>query len=122
MELLLEWEAFLCELKTKRSDVVRLKEKHRFITCTVRNVAKRTQGGAILHLVEGILLCGAPSEVDTGGLESHHKTSKVAANMTQRKESTFDYQTGLRMTDSWQLTLRNLRLKRGLPFLTAAHS
>ena len=35
----------LCsEKEMKRSDVVRVKEKHRFIMCIVRNVAKQTQG------------------------------------------------------------------------------
>ena len=107
VELLLEWEAFLCEKKMKRADVVRLKEKHRFIMYIMRNVAKRSKGmglkimkfHAILHLVEDTLLYGVPSEVDTGGGESHHKTSKVAAKLTQRNEATFDYQTGLRMTE-----------------------
>ena len=65
----------------KRSDVVRLKEKHRFIMYIMRNVAKRSKGmglkimkfHAILHLVEDILLFGVPSEFDTGAQESHHK-------------------------------------------------
>jgi len=119
VELLLEWEAFLCERKMKRSDVVRLKEKHKFIMYIMRNVAKRTKGmglkimkfHAILHLVEDILLYGVPSEVDTGGNESHHKTSKTAAKMTQRKESTFDYQTGLRMTEFLAIDLAELEVE-----------
>ena len=88
VELLLEWEAFLCQKEMQRSDVVRLKEKHRFIMYIMRNVAKRSKGmglkvmkfHAILHLVEDILLYGVPSEFDTGAQESHHKVSKVAAS------------------------------------------
>ena len=53
---------------------------------------------AILHLVEDILLYGAPSEFDTGANESHHKATKTAAKLTQRKEATFDYQTAVQMT------------------------
>ena len=69
---------------------------------------------AILRLVEDILLCGAPSEVDTGGLESHHRTSKVAAKMTQRKESTFDCQTGLWMTEFLAIDLVELEVEEGI--------
>ena len=118
VELLLEWEAFLCEKKMKRADVVRLKEKHRFIMYIMRNVAKRSKGmglkimkfHAILHLVEDTLLYGVPSEVDTGGSESHHKTSKVAAKLTQRNEATFDYQTGVRMTEFLAIDLAEMEV------------
>ena len=107
VELLLEWEAFLCTRRMKRSHVVRLKEKHRFIMYIMRNVAKRSKGmglkimkfHSILHLMDDILLYGVPFEFDTGAQESHHKTSKVAARMTQRKEATFDHQVGTRMTE-----------------------
>ena len=119
VELLLEWEAFLCEKKMKRTDVVRLKEKHRFIMYIMRNVAKRSKGmglkimkfHAILHLVEDTLLYGVPSEVDTGGGESHHKTSKVAAKLTQRNEATFDYQTGCRMTEFLAIDLAQMEVE-----------
>ena len=121
VELLLEWEAFLCEKEMKRSDVVRLKEKHRFIMYIMRNVAKRSKGmglkimkfHAILHLVEDILLFGVPSEFDTGAQESHHKDSKVAAKLTQRKESTFDHQTGIRMTEFMAIDLAMLEVEDG---------
>ena len=63
----------------------------------MRNIAKQSKGmglktmkfHAIIHMVEDILLFGVPSEVDTGSNESHHKTTKVAAKLTQRKEITF---------------------------------
>jgi hypothetical protein len=84
VELLLEWEAYLCEEKMTRSIVKRLAKKHRFIMYIMRNVAVRTTGmglkifkfHAMTHLVEDILLYGVPSEVDTGSNESHHKPSK----------------------------------------------
>ena len=41
---------------------------------------------------------GVPSELDTGSNESHHKPTKYAARLTQRKEATFNYQTAKRMT------------------------
>ena len=121
VELLLEWEAFLCQKEMKRSDVVRLKEKHRFIMYIMRNVAKRSKGmglkimkfHAILHLVEDILLYGVPSEFDTGPQESHHKDSKVAAKLTQRKEATFDHQTGIRMTEFMAIDLAMLEVQDG---------
>ena len=121
VELLLEWEAYLCQKEMKRSDVIRLKEKHRYIMYIMRNVAKRSKGmglkimkfHAILHLVEDILLYGVPSEFDTGAQESHHKDSKVAAKLTQRKEATFDYQTGIRMTKFMAIDLAMLEVEDG---------
>jgi hypothetical protein len=84
VELLLEWEAYLCESVMSRAHVKRLGKKHRFIMYIMRNVAVRTTGmglkifkfHAITHLVEDIILYGVPSEVDTGSNESHHKPSK----------------------------------------------
>ncbi len=48
---------------------------------------------AILHLVDDILDFGFPNNVDTGPNESHHKITKVAAKMTQRDITKFEYQT-----------------------------
>ena len=84
VELLLEWEAYLCESKMSRKLVMRLGKKHRFIMYIMRIVAVRTTGmglkifkfHAITHLVEDIILYGVPAEVDTGSNESHHKPSK----------------------------------------------
>ena len=77
------------------------------------NVAKRSEGmglklmkfHAIVHMVEDILLYGVPSEFDTGSNESHHKPTKYAAKLTQRKEATFNYQTAKRMTEFMVLDL-----------------
>ena len=94
VELLLEWEAYLCEKQMKRSHVTRLAKKHRYIMYIMLNVvAKRSEGmglklmkfHAIVHMVEDILLYGVPSEFDTGSNESHHKPTKYAARLTQRK-------------------------------------
>lgn len=84
VELLLEWEAYLCEETMSKAMVKRLVKKNRFIMYIMRNVAVRTTGmglklfkfHAMTHLVEDILLYGVPSEVDTGSNESHHKPSK----------------------------------------------
>ena len=119
VELLLEWEAFLCEKRMKREDVVRLARKHRFIMYIMKNVANRLKGmglrimkfHAILHLVEDILLYGVPSEFDTGANESHHKGTKTAAKLTQRNEVTFDYQTAVRMTEFLVIDYAVLELK-----------
>ena len=40
-----------------------------------------------------------PTEFDTGANESHHKESKHAARLTQRKEATFNFQTAKRLTE-----------------------
>ena len=121
VELLLEWEAYLCLKKMKKKHVKRLAKKHRFIMYIMKNVANRTKGmglkimkfHAILHLVEDILLYGVPSEFDTGFNESHHKTTKVAAKLTQRKEATFNHQTAKRMTEFHVIDLAMYEIREG---------
>jgi len=107
VELLLEWEAYLTLKQMKKKDVKRLAKKHRYIMHIIKQVAARSTGmglklmkfHAIVHLVEDMLLFGVPAEYDTGSNESHHKVSKVAAKLTQRKEATFNYQVAKRMTE-----------------------
>ena len=52
---------------------------------------------AILHMHRDILINGVPLEMDTAANESHHKTSKVAAKLTQRNQRTFDRQVTRRL-------------------------
>ena len=107
VELLLEWEAYLCEKQMNRSHIMRLGKKHRFILYIIRNVARRSTGmglkvmkfHAVTHMIQDILLYGVPTEFDTGSNESHHKDAKFAAKLTQRKESTFNQQTATRLTE-----------------------
>ena len=121
VELLLEWEAYLCVKKMKKKDVKKLKRKHIFIMYMLRNVARRYKGmglkimkfHAIKHMVEDMLLYGTPSEFDTGSNESHHKSSKYAAKLTQRKEATFNFQTAMRMTEFLVLDLAMCEIEQG---------
>ena len=91
----------------RREHVVRLQKKHRFIMYVMKQGADRTSGmglkimkfHAIIHLISDMLLYGTPSEFDTGSNESHHKESKYAAKLTQRKEATFNLQTATRLTE-----------------------
>ena len=107
VELMLEWEAYLCEKRMNKVHVKRLAKKHRFIMYIMRCVARRSAGmglkvmkfHAIIHLIQDMLLYGVPTEFDTGSNESHHKQSKHAARLTQRKESTFNFQTATRLTE-----------------------
>ena len=118
VELLLEWEAFLCLKRMKKSHVKRLAKKHRYIMYIMKNVAKRSEGmglkimkfHAIIHLVEDMILYGTPSEFDTGSNESHHKPTKVAAKLTQRKEATFNAQTAQRITEFLVIELAMLEV------------
>jgi hypothetical protein len=107
VELLLEWEAFLCMKKMNRKDVKRLAKKHVFIMYIIKEVARRSKGmglklmkfHAIIHLIHDMILYGVPMEFDTGSNESHHKESKYAAKLTQRKEETFNSQTAKRLIE-----------------------
>ena len=121
VELLLEWEAYLCLREMRKDHVKKLERKHRYIMYILKNVAERTKGmkmklmkfHAITHMVQDMLLYGIPYEFDTGSNESHHKPSKHAAKLTQRKEETFDIQTATRLTEFLCIELAMEEVKRG---------
>jgi hypothetical protein len=60
---------------------------------------------AIIHLAFDILMFGVPMNVDTGSNESHHKTTKVVAKLTQKDIKTFEKQTSNRCDDFHVLDL-----------------
>ena len=113
VELLLEWEAYLCEKRTTRSHIMRLGKKHQFVLYIIQNVARRSAGmglkvmkfHVVTHKIQDILLYGVPTKFDTGSNESHHKEAKFAAKLTQRKESTFNQQTATRLTEFHSIEL-----------------
>ena len=121
VELLLQWEAYLCRREMRVDLVKRMEKKHRFIMQTIKEVAQRKKGmglklmkfHAIIHLVSDILLYGVPKEFDTGSNESHHKPTKYAAKLTQRKESTFNYQTATRVTEFLLIDLAMAEVDHG---------
>ena len=121
VELLLEWEAFLCQPTMKKRHVVRLGQKHRYIMYIMTKVANRTKGmglnimkfHAIVHLMDDILVHGVPLEVDTAANESHHKISKLAAQLTQRNESNFNMQVAIRMYEFHIIDLALFELETG---------
>ena len=121
VETLLQWEAYLCLPQMKLKDVKRLDKKHRYIMYLMKKVARRTKGmglniikfHAIVHLMEDILMHGVPLEFDTAANESHHKIAKVAAKLTQRNESTFNFQVALRMWEFYILDLAIHELTTG---------
>ena len=116
VELLLEWEAFLCQPTMKKKHVARLDKKHRYIMYIMKKVAKRSKGmglnimkfHAIVHLMEDIQIHGVPLEFDTAANESHHKASKLAAKLTQRNEAHFQMQVATRM---WEFHILDLALE-----------
>ncbi|NJL56628.1 hypothetical protein HC928_16790 [bacterium] len=60
---------------------------------------------AIGHLAMDIMMFGVPMVVDTGSNESHHKTTKVAAKLTQKDVKVFEKQTSDRLDDLHVLNL-----------------
>ena len=94
VELLLEWEAYLCQPRMKRKHVKRLERKNRHIMHIFLNVANRHQGmglnvfkfHGVVHLVRDVLLYGVPTEVDTSANESHHKPTKQVRQVTDLVE------------------------------------
>jgi hypothetical protein len=113
VERLLQWEAFLNEPEMLTRNVVRLRLKNRYIMWQIKKVLKRTTGmglklikfHVIIHMWMDIYLYGVPSEVDTGSNESHHKVTKIAAKLTQKNETTFDFQTCTRLDEFFMIEL-----------------
>jgi hypothetical protein len=113
VETLLQWEAYLTLAKMEKRHVRRLKKKHRFLMYLLKKVGNRVKGmgfkvmkfHAILHLAFDILMFGVPMNVDTGSNESHHKTTKVAAKLTQKDIKWFEKQTSNRCDDFHVLDL-----------------
>jgi hypothetical protein len=113
VETLLQWEAYLTLARMEKKHVRRLKKKHRFIMFLLKKVGNRVKGmgfkvmkfHAILHLAFDIMMFGVPMNVDTGSNESHHKTTKVAAKLTQKDIKSFEKQTSNRCDDFHVLDL-----------------
>lgn len=107
VEMLLQWEAYLCEPRMELFHVRRMKQKNRFIMHILKKVARRTTGmglklfkfHAVVHMALDIILFGVPMEHDTGSNESGHKVTKVAAKLTQKKASVFEIQTATRLAE-----------------------
>jgi hypothetical protein len=122
VEMLLEWEAFLSESEMSVNHIRRLRKKNRYIMYLIKKVANTTKGmgmklmkfHAILHMWLDIYLFGVPSEVDTGSNESHHKVAKIAARLTQKNETTFDFQTCTRLDEFFVIDLALAELNNNL--------
>ena len=107
VEMLLEWEAFLNEPEMDFKHVMKLNRKNRYLMYVMKKVARRSGGmglklmkfHVIVHMYMDILLFGVPLEVDTGSNESGHKETKIAAKLTQKNESCFDFQTCTRLDE-----------------------
>ena len=113
VETLLQWEAFLNLPRMDKNHVHRLKKKHQYLLYLLKRVGARDKGmgfkvmkfHAVLHLALDILMFGVPMVVDTGSNESHHKTTKLAARLTQKDVTTFEKQTSDRLDDFHVLEL-----------------
>lgn len=105
IEIVLCWEAFLCQSEMTVHHVSRLHFKNRYLMWMIKKIAHRSTGmglklmkfHAIVHLCSDIILYGIPMELDTGSLESGHKGTKGAARTTQKNAATFDLQTSTRL-------------------------
>ena len=113
VETMLQWEAYLNLPQMEKKHVHRLKKKHVYLLYLLKRVGNRQKGmgfkvmkfHAVLHLYLDILMFGVPMVVDTGSNESHHKTTKIAAKLTQKDVKTFEKQTSDRLDDFHVLDL-----------------
>jgi hypothetical protein len=113
VERLLEWEAFLNEPEMTIKQMRQLNKKNRYIMSLIKRTVNRTKGmglkltkfHVIIHMWTDIFLYGVPLEVDTGSNESQHKSSKIAAKLTQKNVTTFDFQTCTRLDEFFLIEL-----------------
>jgi hypothetical protein len=113
IDTLLQWEAYLNLSQMRKIHVRRLQKKHRYLLYLLKRIGARDKGmgfkvmkfHAVLHLALDIRMFGVPMVVDTGSNESHHKTTKVAAKLTQKDVQTFEKQTSDRLDDFHVLDL-----------------
>ena len=118
LETLLQWEAWLNSPQMQKFDVLRAKQKHRYIMYLIRKVAVRTTGmglklvkfHGILHMADAILNFGVPLEYDTSANESHHIPTKKAAQLTQKDLMKVEEQTAERVMEMELLALAQLEL------------
>ena len=118
-EIMLCWEAFLCQISIPKRYIAKLSLKNKYLMWLIKKTAPRSKGmglkvfkfHAILHLVKDIICFGVPLEFDTGSNESDHKKTKVAAKLTQKNRSTFDYQTATRVVEFLAISLAMLELQ-----------
>jgi hypothetical protein len=121
VETLLQWEIYLKSDRMERKHVERLKKKHRFIMFLFKRIGNRTEGmgmkfckfHAITHIAMDILWFGTPAVTDTGANESHHKTTKFAAQLTQKMLQVFDEQTARRLEEFHAIDLAMEELVHG---------
>jgi len=108
IETLLQWEVWLKSDEMRKTDVERAETKHRYIMALIKKVGNRVKGmglkllkfHAIMHMAQDMIHYGVPMNYDTGDMEAGHKPVKVAAKLTQKKEETFDEQTGKRLGET----------------------
>jgi predicted DNA-binding protein (UPF0251 family) len=113
VETLLQWEAWLKSDEMAKSDVKKTEKKHRYVMWLIKKVSKMVKGmgpkiikyHAIMHMALDIIHYGVPMVYITGDCETGHKPIKVAAKLTQKKEETFDEQTGIRLNETHLLDL-----------------
>ena len=110
---LLQWESWLKSRELLRSDVLRSKQKLRYLMYLIKSIGNRQEGNGwkiikfhgIVHMTDDILKFGVPSNFDTGPMEAGHKPTKRAAKATQKNEDTFDEQTSQRLLETHLLDL-----------------
>jgi hypothetical protein len=94
VETLLQWESFLMLPKMQKIHVRRLKKKHQFLMYLLKRIGNPVKGmGFKVMEAHAMVHLSIPMNVDTGSNESHHKRTKVVANLTQKDIKTFEKQT-----------------------------
>jgi hypothetical protein len=111
--LLLGWLQWLKSPYLMKEHIEAATTKQRNLMHMVKKTLRRAKGMGmkipkfhmILHICDDIINFGIPSALDTGTNESHHKLSKTAALLTQKKEETFVHQTSIRGEEMLLLAL-----------------
>jgi hypothetical protein len=118
VELFIQWEAYLNEPTMRLVHVLRLDHKIRYMMYLLKRVSPRETGmgwkimkfHVNVHMATDIRFFGVPLEHNTGSNESGHKETKAAASLTQKNQSTFDYQTCTRLDEFMAIDLAHVEL------------
>jgi len=109
LEKLLMLEQFLKQDEFKRADVLKVKQYMPLLLDLFSRTVNRQEGNKDnflkyhlpLHFCDNILEFGSPQNIDSGvGEHNHIFQIKNNAKKTQRRATTFDFQTGTRYTES----------------------
>lgn len=107
LETQLSFEAWMEKPEMEVNDIERAKLKMREVMGMTKQIGKRKEGmgfktmnyHAAQHVPDDMLAFGVPSNVNTKSNEMHHKRDKKTAKRTQKRPTSFNLQTAVKIQE-----------------------